>query len=321
MAGRPGTRRTRSRTRSTSSPAPATSSSASTTGSRRTTTSSIRRASASPPIPTTSARRSAGSSRHIDEFGGDPTRLLLIGHSAGAHLVALVSTDPHYAGRHGVEPWQLIGTVSLDTEAFDIAERIAEIPPAGDETFYNAFATPEENAIDDAWNRGSPIRFADKLDPRHLFVTQADDPERIAGNQAMASALGQDPSAVFAAPYNHEGINDAVGDKNDASGETVAIMDFMRSAIADSADPKASLAKHPDKRVETDGKKAKVKFKFDSSQAHSDYECRLDSSKLKPCDRKETLKAKRGEHVLRYQAISERGRPGPVKKFRFKVAR
>jgi len=260
-------------------------------------------------------------SRNIDDFGGDPTRLLLIGHSAGAHLVALVSTDPRYTHRYGVEPWQLIGTTSLDTEAFDIAERIDQLPPNGDDIFFNAFATPAENAADDAWARGSPLAFAGDEDPRQLFVTQADDASRIANNESMAAALGQSPGAVVRVPYDHEGINAAVGDANDPAGETVAIMDFFRSMVAESADPKASLADRPAKRVRIDGRRAKLEFRFDSSQARSEFECRLDSAKLKPCDRRETLRAGAGRHVLRYRALGERGRPGPVEKFRFKVTR
>jgi arylformamidase len=50
-------------------------------------------------------------------WGGDPARLVLIGHSAGAHLVALLSSDPQLAP--GVSPsW--LGTVALDSAAFDV---------------------------------------------------------------------------------------------------------------------------------------------------------------------------------------------------------
>ena len=34
--------------------------------------------------------------RNVTVYGGDPTRIVLIGHSAGAHLVSLVGTDPTY---------------------------------------------------------------------------------------------------------------------------------------------------------------------------------------------------------------------------------
>ncbi len=52
-------------------------------------------------------------------FGADPGRLVLIGHSAGAHLAALVSADPAYAKAAGTKPW--LATIALDSAAYDIA--------------------------------------------------------------------------------------------------------------------------------------------------------------------------------------------------------
>jgi arylformamidase len=51
-------------------------------------------------------------------WGGDPARVLLMGHSAGAHLVALLAADPHIAERQGAKPW--LGTVPLDSAAYDL---------------------------------------------------------------------------------------------------------------------------------------------------------------------------------------------------------
>jgi acetyl esterase/lipase len=42
------------------------------------------------------ARAFAWTVRHIDRYGGDPDRLILAGHSAGGHLVALLATDDRY---------------------------------------------------------------------------------------------------------------------------------------------------------------------------------------------------------------------------------
>lgn len=50
-------------------------------------------------------------------WGGDPSRLVLMGHSAGAHLVALLSADPSRAAAEGAAPWR--GTVVLDSAAID----------------------------------------------------------------------------------------------------------------------------------------------------------------------------------------------------------
>jgi acetyl esterase/lipase len=170
-------------------------------------------------------------SRHVDEYGGDPARLLLIGHSAGAHLVSLVSTDPRYVRAYGVNPSRLLGTVSLDTAAFDVRERISQIPGAGKDLYYNAFGTPRENAATGSWAPGSPISFADSRDPRHLLITQT-NPRRVSENRRMASALKQSPKTVFPVHYDHGRINAAVGSPNDPAGETKRIMEFFARRIA-----------------------------------------------------------------------------------------
>ncbi len=51
-------------------------------------------------------------------WGGDPARVILMGHSAGAHLVALLAADPERAYRAGARPW--LGTVVLDRGALDV---------------------------------------------------------------------------------------------------------------------------------------------------------------------------------------------------------
>ncbi len=51
-------------------------------------------------------------------WGGDPARVLLMGHSAGAHLVALLAADQRIAERQGARPW--LGTVPLDSAAYDL---------------------------------------------------------------------------------------------------------------------------------------------------------------------------------------------------------
>jgi acetyl esterase/lipase len=48
-------------------------------------------------------------------WGGDPDRIVLMGHSAGAHLAVLVAADPaHWR----LAPW--LGTVALDSGAYDV---------------------------------------------------------------------------------------------------------------------------------------------------------------------------------------------------------
>lgn len=52
------------------------------------------------------------------DWHGDPDRIVLMGHSAGAHLVSLLAADPSIAAKAGAKPWR--GTVSLDSAALDV---------------------------------------------------------------------------------------------------------------------------------------------------------------------------------------------------------
>ncbi len=53
-------------------------------------------------------------------WGGDPARVLLLGHSAGAHLVSLLAADPRIVTSKGGAPW--LGTIVLDSAAYDLVE-------------------------------------------------------------------------------------------------------------------------------------------------------------------------------------------------------
>jgi len=60
--------------------------------------------------------------KHIAEHGGDPQRVFLLGHSAGAHLVALAATAPAYLKAHDLTPAEaLAGVISVDTASYDLA--------------------------------------------------------------------------------------------------------------------------------------------------------------------------------------------------------
>jgi acetyl esterase/lipase len=51
--------------------------------------------------------------RNVRAYGGAPNRLVLVGHSAGAHLASLAGVDPAYAAVRGVPAAAVRGVVSL----------------------------------------------------------------------------------------------------------------------------------------------------------------------------------------------------------------
>lgn len=58
--------------------------------------------------------------KHIAEYGGDPKRVLVGGHSAGAQLAALLCTDERYLKAEGADLNVLIGCVPVDGDTYDV---------------------------------------------------------------------------------------------------------------------------------------------------------------------------------------------------------
>lgn len=50
---------------------------------------------------------------HAGEYGGNPDDLFVMGHSAGAHIGALLATDAHWLNDVGMQPRQLAGFIGL----------------------------------------------------------------------------------------------------------------------------------------------------------------------------------------------------------------
>jgi arylformamidase len=64
---------------------------------------------------------------HAQEYGGDPKSIFVMGHSAGAHLAALVCTDDRYLKAEGLSLSIIKGCVPVDTAVYDVQKQIATI--------------------------------------------------------------------------------------------------------------------------------------------------------------------------------------------------
>ena len=62
--------------------------------------------------------------KNIAKHGGDPSRIIVGGHSAGAQLAALMCTDDRYAKREGVPFSALKGCIPIDGDTYDIPKII-----------------------------------------------------------------------------------------------------------------------------------------------------------------------------------------------------
>jgi len=77
---------------------------------------------------------------HAAEYGGDPDRIFLMGHSAGAHLAALVATDERYLDAEALTPGVLKGVVLLDGGGYDIPLQVTKLgTPKARQTYTTVF--------------------------------------------------------------------------------------------------------------------------------------------------------------------------------------
>jgi acetyl esterase/lipase len=70
-----------------------------------------------------------------------PRRIALVGHSAGAHLVALVGTDPSYLSAAGVSFADIAGVVPIDGAAYDVPAQLSDGARIMQRTYRQAFGT------------------------------------------------------------------------------------------------------------------------------------------------------------------------------------
>ncbi len=149
------------------------------------------------------ARAIAYVQENIAQHGGDPERIVIMGHSAGGHLVALLSADRSLAASQGARPWR--ACISLDSAAFDI-EDIMQNRHAG--LYDTAFGTDPAQ-----WRAASPMARLSGTPPPFLLVCSTRRAKSCARATAFSQALTEHGSANQVLPVNlaHNQINTELG--------------------------------------------------------------------------------------------------------------
>ncbi|MEE4453265.1 alpha/beta hydrolase [Novosphingobium resinovorum] len=79
--------------------------------------------------------------KRADALGIARGKVVLMGHSAGAHLVALVGTDPRYLQKAGLSYADVRGVIPIDGAAYDIPSQMADAGRMMAKTYQQAFGT------------------------------------------------------------------------------------------------------------------------------------------------------------------------------------
>ena len=135
--------------------------------------------------------------------GGDPTRMVVMGHSAGGHLVSLLAADPTLAAEHGARPWR--ATISLDTAAFDVVD----IMSGRHARLYDR-AFGDDPAL---WRATSATRRLQPHPRPFLLVCSTQRARSCARNEAFARALAAKGGTSTLLPLDlaHNQINTELG--------------------------------------------------------------------------------------------------------------
>lgn len=154
---------------------------------------------------------------YAGRFGFDPDRIVLMGHSAGAHLAALVATDPAYLG----DAFDAIsGVILLDGAAYDLRADAFESAPMP-RIYRHAFGRdPQRHA------HLSPIVHAGAQDASSWLILHVAQRQRSGeDSRALGAALeaeGANVEVHAISGTNHGGMNRDIGKPGDATSAAIA---------------------------------------------------------------------------------------------------
>lgn len=151
-------------------------------------------------------------------WGADRHKFILMGHSAGGHLVALLASKPELVSEQGASSW--LGTVLLDSGALDVPTIMSRRHfPLYDHAF---------GKDPTYWQAVSPLQQLSRPTAPLLAVCSSQRRESCPEAQrfvAKANSLGT-RSAVLPLDLSHGEINAALGE---SGNYTTAVEAFMRS--------------------------------------------------------------------------------------------
>lgn len=110
---------------------------------------------------------------HASQFGGDSSRVYLMGHSAGAHIAAMLALDAEFLQAQGGSPQQLAGWIGL-SGPYDFL-------PLKSRRLKNIFGDPAPRAT-------QPIDFVTSSAPPALLITGDADTTVLPRNTRRLSA-------------------------------------------------------------------------------------------------------------------------------------
>lgn len=167
---------------------------------------------------------------NADTYGLDKSKIVLMGHAAGAHLVSLVATNASFRKAGGRSLADITAVVAIDTGSYDIIRLMVEL---------GSFIKRRQHRLvfgssEQVWREASPINHVakDKNIPSFALLFVPDDEESTLQARGFAKALSGSDVETIMIPGNDKrsiGIDEDLGNKD--STTTQALMTFLRAKI------------------------------------------------------------------------------------------
>jgi len=139
--------------------------------------------------------------KRADSLGIDRSRVVITGHSAGAHLVALVGTDERYLKSAGLSFADIDGVMPNDGAAYDVPTQMTTGPKIMSKTYEQAFGTDpaRQKALSPTLQAAAPNAPA-------FLLLHVQRPDGVAQANALADALKRAGTKVEIGSFPGEGL-------------------------------------------------------------------------------------------------------------------
>jgi len=179
----------------------------------------------------------------VARLGFDPARIVIMGHSAGAHLVALVGTDEQYLKRAGLGFANIAGVLPIDGAAYDVPRQMGTSGRFMSETYLQAFGSDP-----DRQRALSPTLHAQAPNAPAFLIIHVQRPDGVAQSKELEAALKQAGTRVERHDFpgtglrGHAEINRRLGDPDYAA---TPVVDRWLKAVFGSGQVRAGLSSGP----------------------------------------------------------------------------
>lgn len=152
---------------------------------------------------------------HASEYGADPNKIYVMGHSAGAHLVDLLATNDKFLKEKGLKLSDVKGCISLDTASLNLTER-ASLPGPASKMVADMIKTAF-GADPKVLTEASPLLQLQKgkTYPSFLMICSGNRRDSLAAHKEFEKAVHGVGGTVTTkiVPLNHGEISQAAGNE------------------------------------------------------------------------------------------------------------